>query len=220
MEISWIGHAAFRIRSGTSTLITDPFAEDLGLRIPPNIAQASVVTSSNPSRDHSAIAAISGSPTVLKGPGEYELDRLRIHGIRTALGGAHTPNLPPWNTIFVLEAEDLTVCHLGSQLAKLASRHLDELGNPHVLLVPVGDFGCFSPAAAAEMVTALQPRFVIPMMYAQPGNRHPLASVGSFLQELGTAAPEPQDRVALTPASLPADGQIRVALPRPLAMLL
>ena len=47
MEITWIGHAAFRVRSGGKTLIMDPFPPELGLRIAPQQAEADLVTQSS-----------------------------------------------------------------------------------------------------------------------------------------------------------------------------
>ena len=44
MDITWLGHAGVRIKSGSTALIMDPFPDSLGLRLPPQQSQANVVT--------------------------------------------------------------------------------------------------------------------------------------------------------------------------------
>ena len=85
MELTWLGHAAFRVRIGSTALIMDPFGPALGLAIPPAQAQANVVTMSSDDAHHAAVSIVSGDkpPVVFSNPGEYESAGLQMRGIRT-----------------------------------------------------------------------------------------------------------------------------------------
>lgn len=212
MEVVWLGHAAFRVRAGGSALLMDPFPPELGLRIPPAQAQANVVTESSSEPFHSAADAAPGARIVLDAPGEYEAAGMHFHGIRTT---RRTPEGEPqrWNTVFVGEAEGLTFCHLGNPDRLLTNREIDDLGAPHILMVPVGSDTGISAADAVEIVNSVEPKIVVPMLYAHSGNRSPLRALGPFLQELGAAAPTEQARLTVTRSNLPDETQIVVLQP-------
>ena len=113
MEITWVGHATFLLRS-KAALLMDPFPEALGLHIPPALAQAAVVTVSNADPSHSATDTLPGTPTILTEPGEYDLSGLHLKGLRTRLGPSDGDgDVPVWNTVFLVETEGLSVAHLG-----------------------------------------------------------------------------------------------------------
>src|SRR3954454_11253826 len=110
MEIQWLGHACFRLRSRDTTIVTDPPDRSTGYALPslsPNI-----VTISHQHPGHNAIAACAGSPRVIEGPGEYEVGGILIAGVRTyhdSKGGEERGR----NTAFVIQLEELRICHLG-----------------------------------------------------------------------------------------------------------
>ena len=100
MEITWLGHSSLRIRSGTTTLVTDPFADSVGF--PMAAAQADIVTMSNDHPHHSHIAGVQGDPRVLTGPGAYEIANFYISGLGTPgaplqapQAETETPETPP-----------------------------------------------------------------------------------------------------------------------------
>ncbi len=81
MEINWLGHSSLRIRSGPTTLITDPFAESVGFSMP--AVTADIVTMSGEHPHHSHVKAVQGDPRVLIGPGAYEVANFYITGLGT-----------------------------------------------------------------------------------------------------------------------------------------
>ena len=115
MDITWVGHAAFRVRNSQAQLFMDPFDSSLGIKIPTALATADLVTTSNLSKEHGNISAIAGSPApvVLSQPGEYEISGLNLKGIRTKKGNEESEQ-EDWNTIFTLEMDGVSVCHLGN----------------------------------------------------------------------------------------------------------
>ena len=88
MELTWLGHAAFRVRTGNTTVIMDPFGPGLGLSIPPAQTQADVVTLSSDAAHHAAVSIVTGDKpaVVFSDPGEYEAAGIQLRGIRTTRG--------------------------------------------------------------------------------------------------------------------------------------
>ena len=226
MELTWLGHAAFRVRIGSTALIMDPFGPGLGLSIPPAQAQANVVTMSSDDAHHAAVSIVSGDkpPVVFSNPGEYEAAGLQMRGIRTTrnAGGAGgdgngeggTEDAPQaWNTVFVVEAEGLVLCHLGDPERQLSDRQIEEIGSPHVLLLPVGSPTGLSADAAVELVSSISPRIIVPMLFAHPGNKAALRDLKPFLAELGEKAPEAVSRLTVTRATLPEETQLSLLQP-------
>ena len=214
MDITWIGHAAFRIRSGQTELFMDPFGPSLGLTVPSALANAAVVTLSSATPNHGAVETITHDPppTVLTEPGEYEVAGLNIKGIRTRLGPDDDEE-PAWNTIFTVELEGLLVCHLGNPGARLSDRQIEELSSPQVLILPVGSRDGLSSLDAVDLVNTISPKLVIPMMYAHEGNKTDLGDLRPFTQEVGLARPEPQSRLTVTRASLPEEPSLAILVP-------
>ena len=82
VDISWLGHACFRLRGRDVTILTDPFeGDDWGYA--PLSTSADVVTVSNPHPHHAGLSGVSGAQRVLRGPGEYEIGGALIWGVRT-----------------------------------------------------------------------------------------------------------------------------------------
>jgi L-ascorbate metabolism protein UlaG (beta-lactamase superfamily) len=213
MEITWLGHNAVRIKSGQSVLIMDPYSDASGLKLPPQLTQANVVSVSGAEPDFSAIDTISGDhpPTIVDGPGEYEASTLRIRGVRTpayAEGGEIA-----WNTVYAIELEGLVVSHLGNPGRLLTNREIEELGSPHILLLAVGSSNGLSAEDAVEMVNSISPKVVIPVLYAHPGNKADLRELAPFLKELGASPEAAQNRVTITRANLPEETTVMVLSP-------
>ncbi len=209
MELTWIGHSAFRLRSGEHVIITDPFPDTLGLSMPSTLSQASVVTVSNGHPNHSATALVGSDATVLDSPGEYGVAGQYYKGVRTPLGPPSAEQeTQAWNTMFVIELEGVVVCHLGDLAAPLTPRQVEELSSPDLLLLPVGGHCTLSPEEAAELVNAVSPRIVVPMHYACPGVAVELESLAPFLRELGVKEPEAQAKLTLSKSGAPSESQV------------
>ena len=209
MQLTWLGHSAFHLRSGGTVLITDPFPSALGLRVPDALFNPTVVTISNAHPNHSATKPLGQQATVLTEPGEYEVANLQIRGIRTPLSpsGSSQANRG-WNIVFVIRMEGMTVCHLGDLGATLTPGQIKDVSSPDVLLLPVGGHCTIAPATAAELANAIAPRIVIPMHYAHPATDVDLDPLSPFLREMGIRDPEAEPRLELSRSSLPSDSQL------------
>lgn len=200
MELSWIGHSCFRMRGRDLTVITDPVPASLGYGT--TRLQADLVTISHSEANHRALDAIGGEPRVLEGPGEYEIGGALIVGVATPRP-AGQPRTAPRNTAYLIELDDITVCHLGDLAAPLTTEQVAVVKDADVLLLPIGGGCTINASQAVEVVAQVEPRYVIPMHYRTPLVDLGLESAERFCHELGQAQPTIQPRLNVTRGSVP-----------------
>jgi L-ascorbate metabolism protein UlaG (beta-lactamase superfamily) len=207
VDITWLGHACFRLRGREVAILTDPYeGSDWGY--PPLSTAAHVVTVSNEHPHHAGLASVDGQPRVLRGPGEYEIGGALIWGVRTARPANANGQHAVKNTAFVIELEELTVCHLGDlATAPLNAEELTRIKDADVLLVPVGGHCTINATQAAEVVAQVEPKVIVPMHYATDATQGHLEldSIDRFCRELGASEVAPRARLSVTPTSLPSE---------------
>ena len=192
MVISWFGLSSFKISSGPLTIITDPFSKNTGLTAPRG--QTDIVIISNAASElYNNRGSVGDEKTfVIDSPGEYDVKGLFIHGI--AASGA---------SIYSIRMEDMRLGFLGSLKQKeLSDGQLEDLGEIDVLFVPVGGKTVCDAEEAVTIVNQLEPRFVIPMHFAQSGLKISLDKVDQFLKEIGGSKSTPQEKLTLKKSSL------------------
>ena len=187
MVITWYGQSCFRIQSGELVVITDPFSKEIGLR--PPAGQADVVTISHEHADHNNREAIKGEPFIADGPGEYSLKGADIIGIQST-HETKSGEGKGANTIFVIDIEDIRVCHLGDQGKLLTNEQLEQIHNVDILFVPIGGTYTLNTEEALEVIGQLEPKVIIPMHYAFEEFKAvkgclPLETVDKFAKEIG-----------------------------------
>ena len=205
MDLTWLGHACFRLRGRDVTILTDPYEAD-GWGYPPLSGSADVVTISTDHPHHAGLSGIEGRPRVLRGPGEYEIGGALIWGVRTLRRKNDGGQPSPKNTAFVIQLEELTVCHLGDLAdAPLSPEELSRIKDADVLLVPVGGNCTINASQAAMVVAQVEPKLIVPMHYATEETRGHLAldEIERFCKELGASDASPRPRLSITPTSLP-----------------
>ena len=207
MDITWLGHACFRIKGNQAIIITDPFPPDLGYSLGKQTANIVTVSHQHPS--HSYVKGIGGEPRLIKGPGEYEISNILIIGIATfhdsVKGQARGKN-----TAYLMEIDGISVCHLGDIGHVLADEQVEEMGNVDVLLLPVGGVNTINAAMAAEIIRKIEPKAVIPMHYKTPSLKRELDPVGAFLKEMGMGQVEPRPKISFSRTNLPPNTQVFV----------
>ena len=200
-DITWLGHAMFRLRGKDATIITDPFDRSLGLELPR--PKADIVTISHDHPHHNAVATLKGEPHVLRGPGEYEIKGIFITGISTFADnkkGAERGR----NTAFLIELDDLIICHLGSLGHVLTTKQVEALSSVHVLLVPVDGRTTLDAAKATEVISQIEPGIVIPMHYrAGPDGGTADEGLEKFAREMGLKEWKAQDRLVVKASDMP-----------------
>jgi L-ascorbate metabolism protein UlaG (beta-lactamase superfamily) len=218
VDLTWLGHACFRLRGRDVTILTDPYHSD-GWGYPSLLTSANIVTISNDHPHHASLEGIDGRPHVLRGPGEYEIGGVLIWGVRTSRpkDDALVSGAAARNTAFIIQVEELTICHLGDLAsAPLSSDELTHIKDADVLLVPVGGHCTINASQAAEVVAQVEPKLIVPMHYAteETRGRVELDEVDRFCKELGATEAAPRGRLSVTAASLPSEPTVMLLTAR------
>jgi len=207
LDITWYGHACFRIRDRGVAIVTDPYDKAIGLSMPR--IRADVVTVSHGHEGHSSQRGLRGHPQLLQGPGEYEIGGVFITGVPTFHdrdGGRKQGR----NVAFLFDYGDMTVCHLGDLGHVLTQEQVEMLDGVNVLLVPAGGGSTLSVSEATQVVGQIEPNIVIPMHYHTPGLARDLAPVSGFLKAMGVSQSTVQDALKVSASTLPQDEQVIV----------
>jgi L-ascorbate metabolism protein UlaG (beta-lactamase superfamily) len=198
MDVTWYGHGCFRLRGKSAAVVTDPYPPSLGLKLPR--LEADLVTVSHDHENHSYVRVVSKDPYLIDGPGEYEVGGVTVLGVATfhdAQSGAALGR----NTVYLIEVDDVRVCHLGDLGHTLDDEALERVGDVDVLLVPVGGGNALDGSHGAEVVRQVEPRFVVPMHYALPSVKRELQPVERFLKEMGVERSEAQPKLSVQPTA-------------------
>jgi L-ascorbate metabolism protein UlaG (beta-lactamase superfamily) len=188
--------------SSDVALVVDPYPDA------PGVVEADIVAITNDGPNHSAQELVAGDPKVIDGPGQYEVLGYNITGIGTALSDAEAGRKV--NTVYVIRAEGLAVCHLGVVKTRLAARQLDALGAIDVLIAPAGGGRALDPSDVARLINVLNPRIVVPVHYGEEGDDTGMAPISTLLGHLNVEAPDPQTRLNVTRTNLPLETRVAV----------
>lgn len=211
MVIHYLGHSCFLIKASEGTIVIDPFDPNkVGLPFPK--VSADIVLSTHDHPDHNNAKAVAGEPFVIHGPGEYEISGIKVWGYPTfhdKKGGTERGG----NTIYVLETEKLTICHLGDLGHLLDEKAAEEISGPDILLIPTGGVYTLDHEEAAKVAAQLEPKIIIPMHFKVSGmkeNFKDLSEVSAFLEEMGVTGAEIQGKLKVTKTSLPEEPEVIV----------
>lgn len=209
MEITWLGHAGFRLRGKDGIVVCDPPPRKGGS----SRLTADVVTVSHAHPGHSQVALVGGDPRVFTGPGEYEVKEISIVGIPT-FHDAEKGKKRGKNTAYIITIDELVVGHLGDLGHVLTNGQVDQLRNVDILLIPVGGVVTIDAPQAVEVISLIEPKVVIPMHYRASEKEASLDTADKFLREMGVNNAEPQSKASLTKSNLPEVTQVIVLEPR------
>jgi L-ascorbate metabolism protein UlaG (beta-lactamase superfamily) len=211
MEISWLGHSCFQLRGKNVILMTDPFPPPspivLGEGARQGKSNASIITVSHNHSMHSYVERVAGHPRVVRGPGEYEISDVLITGV-ASFHDEQRGQVHGRNTIYIIHMDDLVICHLGDLGHTLQENQLEEVADADILFVPIGGGNTLSPTQAAEVISQVEPRIVIPMHYAATSTGEVSSELTKFCREMGVETIEPQPKLLVTRNSLPLEMQI------------
>lgn len=202
MNIEYYGHSCFKITAKPAgrgqeevTIFIDPFDKKVGLRPPQG--QADLVLVSHHHFDHDNVSALKGEPVVFDIPGEYSIKGVNIIGLQTFHDNKEGAERG-LNTIFLLEAEDLKICHLGDLGCDLTEKQIEELGEVDVLMIPVGGKYTIDAKKAEEIAKSIEPSIVIPMHYKMKDSTvTDIADEKAFCDEIGSCPKEKTSKLNL-----------------------
>ena len=209
-DLQYLGRACIRLRGREGIVVTDPFARGDGFDIGKPTAHIVTLSGDDPRRNGvDGVKPAAERVFVIDGPGEYEVGGLMVNGVRTyrdAERGAERGR----NTVYVISLDEIAFCHLGDLGHVLTTHQIEEIGNIDVLFVPA--YSSLTPAQLTEVISQIEPRMVIPL-YDEP------AQLDRLAHELGVKEWEAQEKLGVTAASLPAEGEeTRIVMLRPVGM--
>jgi len=208
MEITWFGLSCFRLTERLlATVVTDPYDSDVAGFAPLRL-RADIVSISHDTPGHNFTSGVKGTKHYITGPGEYEIGGVFITAVQTN-GRKRTAN-ELRNTLCVFDYNGVTIAHLGDLRRVPSQSEVEALGNVHIALVPVGSGGGLNAAKAAEVISLLEPGFVIPMHYAVPGCAIKLDKLDKFIKEMGLSAIESMPSLKVTSSSIPDETKVVV----------
>jgi len=211
MELTWYGRTCIRLRGKDAVVVNDPYPSIVG---PTGRGiTGDVVTFSHPDDNHPPKKATKLSrdggtamPTsleaafVLDGPGEYEVHDVLLTGVRTYRDNEKGSERGR-QTAFVTDLDGIHTIHLGDIGHELTEEKLADIGRVEVVCIPIG--GALTAAAAAALVSQLDPKIVVPMPVCEDEAECDEA-LKKFLHEMG-AEPQVQAKLSIMPSSLPAE---------------
>ena len=209
-EIKWFGHSCFRVRGREATIVMDPVGRATGYALPRQ--KADIVTVSHQHPGHNALGQIQDGYFLIDGPGEYEVSDVFITGIRTFHDRAKGRERG-FNTAYLLELEELRICHLGDLAHPLTEEQIEALNDIDVLLVPVGGGNALDTPGANEVIGQIEPKMVVPMHYQTDGGDQGLEDLTHFCKELGIENPAPREKLTVRKSDLSETVQIVILEP-------
>ncbi len=197
MEIKYLGHSSFLIKTKTAKIVTDPFDPDIvGIKFPKT--EADIITVSHQHKDHNHLKNITGingiEPLIINMAGEFEKMSVRIFGFQSfhdkTQGSERGENI-----LYKFEAEGISVLHCGDLGMVPEESFLELIGEVDILMVPVGGFYTIDSEEAVQLVKKVEPSVVIPMHYYNPAfaktsageqkNFDQLTAVNEFTKKFG-----------------------------------
>ena len=195
MVINWYGEGCFKISSGDTVLLTDPFESSTGLTPPRLKPHLAILTRSSypPAYEHAEYPLIVG-------PGEYA-----IAGIE-ASGWMLSPT-NPLHTAYRVSFEDLTLGLLGHLSQMPEADIIEHLGGVDLLVVPAGGAPFIGAEPAATLIKQINPRIVIASFIHAPGLKRKTTDGSTLFKELGQKV-TPQEKLVVKKKDLPQTTQV------------
>jgi L-ascorbate metabolism protein UlaG (beta-lactamase superfamily) len=223
MQIFWKGQSCFQIiaapeKNNQVKIVIDPFSESAGLRLPKLEADILLITHGH--EDHNNIKGVDPSagsgqgPFLIQGPGEYEVKGVYIKGIPSFHDEKEGRDQGE-NTIYIIEVEDLKICHLGDLGQKeLTEEQVEGIGEIDILMMPVGGVYTISSKEALKVMSQIEPKITIPMHYALPKLKYKLEGVDKFLKILGIKSVAPEEKLTIKKKDISLE-EVRVVVLNP-----
>jgi len=213
MDISYLGHASFKIKGKHASVLIDPFdPEMVGFPFPKHTS-ADIVCITHEHKDHNNKSLVEGSPFIISGPGEYEMKGVQIIGI-PSFHDSEEGKARGRMTLYHITIDEVNIVHLGDLGTMLTKDDIEKLDGVDILMVPVGGVFTITPEEAAKIVAELEPAIVIPMHYKT--EKHSKTSFGSFLpvsaflKAIGSENITPIPKLSVGKDRLPTEMQIVV----------
>lgn len=213
MKIKWYGHAAFRITTQSGIrIIVDPYQSGAyggALSYGRIEDEADIVLTSHDHDDHNYVKDIKGKYELIKSEGQREIRGVKINAIPTfhdPVSGKERGR----NLMFLIEADNLRVLHVGDLGHTLSKDKVELLGRVDILLLPVGGYYTIDAKEATKVMESLNPKITIPMHFKTEKCGFPIADVKAFLEGKKNFRIFDESEIEVTEKNLPESPQIYV----------
>jgi L-ascorbate metabolism protein UlaG (beta-lactamase superfamily) len=168
LALTFIGHATFLIETPAGLTVATDYNDYVKPSILPN-----VITMNRAHSTHYTNHPDAGIKHVLRGwdvsggPATHDvtIGDMRIRNVVTNIRDWQGGTDYAGNSIFVFEASQLCIAHLGHLHHELTDEHIKQLGRIDVALVPVDGSYTLSTAQMFKVVQQISPQLVIPMHF-------------------------------------------------------
>ena len=180
MTISWYGEACFLIESGGTRILIEPPQKESGIN-PPRL-KSDILIYSKSRGNAAAFNESAGETFIIDTAGEYEIKGINILGINS-----------DDNILYSIKIDDIKIAHLGFLNKELDNDQLTLLDDPDIILIPVGGSEILDAEKAMGVISQVEPRVAIPMLYGIKYLKIKRAPLKDFLKESEAKdAPQPK----------------------------
>lgn len=192
MHISWLGQTCVKLQTKhlNEDVITiiDPYKPDEG-EFPRNLSPQIALFSNGEKNS----ITLSQNSFILSTLGECEIKEVMITGFPSEGG----------NIIYKIIAEQLSIVHLGRLKKKPEISEIEKIGSVDILLLPVGNGKEYLSAEdATNLLTAIEPRIVIPIAYQCDSDRN-ATPISQFIKESGMKPDVTDKKIIIKKKDLP-----------------
>lgn len=214
MEIVWYGQSCIKLKGKNATVLIDPYNPEMtGLKLPKDLSSDMVLVSHN-HPDHNFIDPLTSTngqkPMEFSEPGEYEIAGVVVTGVASFHDDSNGSERGV-NTIFQLMFDRLNIVHLGDiGQSQLTEEQIAQIGDVDIVFIPVGAIYTIGAKAAANIISQLEPKIIIPIHYKIEGLKFELEGVEGFLKEMGAEGAVPIPKLSISKEKLPEEPQVVV----------
>jgi hypothetical protein len=201
LEITPYGFESFRIQGKTIDLLINPIdGAKVGWKVPQISPELILITSE---KDYTDVSRAKGEVMAFDRPGEYEIHGAQIRGLAAG----------PASTAYIIELDDLTVAYLGELADTPSEAIVEAASDSDLLFVPVGGGPVLGAKQAADAVSQISPKVVIPTHYAAKGLKlSGYEPLDPFLKEIGIKGRN-ETKFKLTRRDLPEELELVILEP-------
>ncbi len=192
MTITFYGEDCFKIQSGETTILTDPFEAQTGLT-PPRFKADIILKTITPFPFPNQLINPSTSQLIY-GAGEYNIKDINIFGF--GLIKESTENF--LKTAYLVKTEGMNLCFLGHLSETPEPAILEHLEEIDVLFIPAGGSPFIEQKSAIKLVKQIEPKIVVPSFYKIPQLKRKADDLKIFLEEFNHKEKiEPKEKLTI-----------------------
>lgn len=212
MQIFWHGFSCIRIEAThgdqQASLVTDPYANESGLRFPRTLAP-DIVALTHQDDKRFPTDSFTNEPFTINTPGEYEVSGIFAYAIPLRAADSKYP----FELMYRFEVEGMSIGFLGGLNRNLTDEEVAALGNIDILLLPVGGGDRLTAKQAVDIIKTVEPRMVVPLAYHTEGVKEKLGTADAFCKEL-VCKREDGNKLKISKKDLPVDDLVVTVLER------